>query len=432
MKAKILTAAMFVLMGFGLQSCTTDDGDIVIQEQTMVDVPEPVQKLFKENFPTAQNATWQQKNDMLQVAFSVEAQAHNAWFENDGTWKMTRVGKNLGPKTNGLSQAILDYIAANYPGWVIDDIDLIRTPTDQYYEIELEKRGEPDVTIFIRADGSLINSFVENTGNGGENVNAGSIPTAVQNAFNTRYPKALRTKWEREGQLYEAEFIMDNVKYEAYFQADGTWVRTQIEFNARKTTLPEAVQQYLATNYAGWTIDDADLIQTPTDEYYKLELEKRGQQDVTLLIRANGTLISSVNNGGNGGNHSGDDDLNPNGIPNVVMNAFKSLYPTAQRVEWEREKHLYKAEFDLNGSEYEVFFQSDGTWVRTEIELNLRTTKLPQAVQQYLATNYAGWTIDDADLIQTPTDEYYVLELEKRGQKDVKLYIRADGSTPNF
>ena len=75
MKAKILTAAMFVLMGFGLQSCTTDDGDIVIQEQTTVDVPEPVQKLFKENFPTAQNATWQQKNDMLQVAFSVVAES---------------------------------------------------------------------------------------------------------------------------------------------------------------------------------------------------------------------------------------------------------------------------------------------------------------------------------------------------------------------
>ena len=69
----------------------------------------------------------------------------------------TTLGLKTTAKTNGLSQAILDYIAANYPGWVIDDIDLIRTPTDQYYEIELEKRGEPDVTIFIRADGSLIN-----------------------------------------------------------------------------------------------------------------------------------------------------------------------------------------------------------------------------------------------------------------------------------
>ena len=161
-------------------------------------------------------------------------------------------------------------------------------------------------------------------------------------------------------------------------------------------------------------------------------MEKRGQQDVTLLIRADGTPIISQHDTGNGGNHSGDGDLNPNGIPNVVIATFKSLYPTAQRVEWEREGHLYKAEFDLNGSEYDVFFLSDGTWVRSVIELNLRTTNLPQAVQQYLATNYAGWTIDDADLIQTPGDEYYKLELEKRGQQDVKLYIRADGSIPNF
>ena len=430
MKKTIFMAAVVLVLGLGLQCCSNNEivGDVVTQQN--VDVPKNVQKLFDTNFPTAERVVWAKKSYIFEAMFSVESQAHDAWFENDGQWKLTRVGKNLDPKNNGLPQPILDYIAANYPGWVIDDVDLIRTLTGQYYEIELEKHGEPDITIFIRADGSLINSFVAKTGNG--SVSTASVPAAVLNAFNTRYPKALRTKWEREGHLYEAEFIMDNVKYEAFFQADGTWVRTEIEYNTWKNALPQAVQQYLATNYAGWTIDDADLIQTPGDEYYKLELEKRGQQDVTLLIRADGTPIISQNNTGNGGNHSGDDDLNPNDIPSAVMATFKSLYPTAQRVEWEREGHLYKAEFDLNGSEYDVFFLSDGTWVRSVIELNLRTTNLPQAVQQYLATNYAGWTIDDADLIQTPGDEYYKLELEKRGQQDVKLYIRADGSIPNF
>lgn len=433
MKKNFLMAAVALVFGLGLQSCSNDDvvvEDVVTQQN--VDVPEAVQELFEINFPTAESVVWSKKSDVYEATFSVETITHNAWFEKEGEWEMTRVGQNLGPRNNGLSQAILDYIAANYPGWQIDDVDLIRTPTDQYYEIELEKRGEPDVTIFIHADGTLINSFVEKTGTGSsEAVNSGSVPEAVVNAFNTRYPKALRTKWEREGQLYEAEFIMDNVQYEAYFQTNGTWVRTQSDVNLRTMTLPQAIQQYIATNHAGWTLDDADFIQTPTDEYYKIELEKRGSQDVTLLIRADGTLISTTNNNNNGGNHSGDDDLNTGAVPSAVASTFKAKYPTATRVEWEREGIYYKAEFTLNGSEHEAFFQSDGTWVRTEIELNMRTTTLPQAVQQYLATNYSGWTIDDAELIQTPTDEYYVLELEKRGQREVTLLIRADGTTPN-
>ena len=67
----------------------------------------------------------------------------------------------------------------------------------------------------------------------------------------------------------------------------------------------------------------------------------------------------------------------------------------------------------------------------TKSEINLRTATLPQAVKNYVAANYSGWSIDDADFIQTPTDEYYELELEKKGQQDVKLRIRPDGTVIN-
>ena len=150
---------------------------------------------------------------------------------------------------------------------------------------------------------------------------------------------------------------------------------------------------------------------------------------MTLQIRADGTLLNTVNN--NGTSHNNDNDLNTNSVPTAVRDAFSGRYPGAQQVEWERNAHLYEAEFVLNGVEYEAWFQADGTWVRTKSEINLRTATLPQAVKNYVAANYSGWSIDDADFIQTPTDEYYELELEKKGQQDVKLRIRPDGTVIN-
>lgn len=117
MKKNFLMAAVALVFGLGLQSCSNDDvvvEDVVTQEN--VDVPEAVQELFEINFPTAESVVWAKKSDVYEATFSVETVTHNAWFEKEGEWEMTRVGQNLGPKNNGLSQAILDYIAANYPG----------------------------------------------------------------------------------------------------------------------------------------------------------------------------------------------------------------------------------------------------------------------------------------------------------------------------
>lgn len=430
MKVRLLVIAAIAFLGMGLQSCTNEENDVLADDvQQEVTVPEAVQTLFEASFPAAQNVTWEKKSELLEAEFSVENAAYNAWFEKEGTWKLTRTGMNLGKQGSGLPQAIQDYIATNYPAWTIDDIDFIKTSKDEYYEIELEKRGEPEVTLFIRADGTLINSFVKNVNTTGTDVNSSAIPAAVVNAFNERYPKALRTKWEREGSQYEAEFILDNAKSEAFFRVDGTWLRTETEINLQTATLPQAIKEYLSANYAGWSIDDADFIQTPADEYYDLDLEKRNEQDVTLQIRADGTLLNTVNN--NGTSHNNDNDLNMNSVPTAVRDAFSGRYPGAQQVEWERNAHLYEAEFVLNGVEYEAWFQADGTWVRTKSEINLRTATLPQAVKNYVAANYSGWSIDDADFIQTPTDEYYELELEKKGQQDVKLRIRPDGTVIN-
>ena len=54
-----------------------------------------------------------------------------------------------------LPTAVEQYINENYPTAIIDDVDLIEVPTGKYYEIELEQRGDRDIYVNIKEDGTL-------------------------------------------------------------------------------------------------------------------------------------------------------------------------------------------------------------------------------------------------------------------------------------
>lgn len=114
------------------------------------------------------------------------------------------------------------------------------------------------------------------------------IPTSVKNAFAQKYPSSVAYDWEKDRGYYVAEFRNDGREAEAWFNPDGTWVKTETDF---VDVLPEAVQDYIDVNYPGYRIDDVDWVETPSDEYFDIELERNGKKDVYLHIRANGERI---------------------------------------------------------------------------------------------------------------------------------------------
>ena len=56
------------------------------------------------------------------------------------------------------------------------------------------------------------------------------------------------------------------------------------------------------------------------------------------------------------------------------------------------------------------------------------TSELPQAVTAAIAASeWATFSIDDIEYVQTPTAEYYLVELE-RGNREIELRIAAEGT----
>ncbi len=100
-------------------------------------------------------------------------------------------------------------------------------------------------------------------------------------------------------------------------------------------------------------------------------------------------------------------------------------YENARIIEIERERGMYKVEIIHNNIEKDVYFSMDHEWLYTEWDI--RISNLPQAVLDAIAqTQYAAYVIDDADFVQKPGSEYYVIELEQ-GRHEARLSITAQG-----
>ena len=95
-------------------------------------------------------------------------------------------------------------------------------------------------------------------------------------------------------------------------------------------------------------------------------------------------------------------------------------------MEYDYDKGLLEDEIWHENREKDVYFNGRNEWVYTEWDI--RRSELPQAVTAAIAASeWATFSIDDIEYVQTPTAEYYLVELE-RGNREIELRIAAEGT----
>lgn len=129
-----------------------------------------------------------------------------------------------------------------------------------------------------------------------------NIPEAVSNAFKTKYPGVdINTvKWETKGKYMVGDFKQVNnmEEVEAWFDATkGDWAMTETDYGKDIFLIPTEINlAFNKTEYAQWTIDDIKYYEYPdtTKNFYMIEVEKAGQQDMDLYFKPDGTSIKNV------------------------------------------------------------------------------------------------------------------------------------------
>lgn len=123
----------------------------------------------------------------------------------------------------------------------------------------------------------------------GEMMMLRSNSADIQAAVVELYPQARIIEMDKDRKTIEVDIIdSNNIKRDVYFDLSFRWLRTETDI--RRDALPAEVTARIASEYVGWYIDSAKLIDTPQDSYYLVEIDK-GEREKNIKIDAMGNIL---------------------------------------------------------------------------------------------------------------------------------------------
>ncbi len=112
------------------------------------------------------------------------------------------------------------------------------------------------------------------------------VPEIVIQQLESWYPGVSKVKWEMNDGMYQASFLMHNLKNEVVFSKEGAFSSAEAEMHLAE--LPEAVQAYLAEHFPNTTFEEIEM-----------EMDAKGvvtysveAGDTEYIISADGKLLS--------------------------------------------------------------------------------------------------------------------------------------------
>ena len=134
----------------------------------------------------------------------------------------------------------------------------------------------------------LLATFAINTTNA---TNPSNVDSAVRSQIEAKYKGAVIIEMEREDGKIKAEIIHDQKEKDVVSNAQGVWQSTK--FDISKSELPKKIKEVIkASKYSSYSIDNVEVIETPTQSMYEIELDKWYNSDeVTIYITFDGKLL---------------------------------------------------------------------------------------------------------------------------------------------
>ena len=126
-----------------------------------------------------------------------------------------------------------------------------------------------------------------------EQVPASKVPAVVQNSVMARFPDATGIDWKKNGSVYEAEFDRNKIEYNVHVDSSGKLLLYKYDIKA--TELPPVITAKISSDYDGYKIDDAEMIEKDTMIYYQAELEVKGKKELKLVFLRDGSLAKEIN-----------------------------------------------------------------------------------------------------------------------------------------
>jgi hypothetical protein len=117
------------------------------------------------------------------------------------------------------------------------------------------------------------------------------VPTAVKDAFHTRFPTVQSTAWKlKPDKHYEAEFTLKKTESAVQFDASGKWLETESAISRSK--VPRAVRNTADRRFKDYKVVETQTVQRWNEKspVYELHLEN-SREIVKAQFSAEGVIL---------------------------------------------------------------------------------------------------------------------------------------------
>lgn len=136
-------------------------------------------------------------------------------------------------------------------------------------------------------------------------ITKAETPPVVVTSFETKYPKAQKVEWVRydpipednwniEKDYYYITYEVDGVPYGAWYDPEGTWIRTSTPFKDI-AGLPAAVSKAIADGFPGYEVVEVDKENDKNTDMYEVEM-KKGEAKAKVKFLPNGDIFKAKTN----------------------------------------------------------------------------------------------------------------------------------------
>lgn len=121
---------------------------------------------------------------------------------------------------------------------------------------------------------------------------------AFVDALNSMNLNLQNVKWEKKGVYKVAEGKQALYDVDVWFDAEAKWAMTETDYGRDLVNVPQTIINSIGTiengAYANWAIEDVEYYQRPDINFFKIEVESPGQNDVYLYYYEDGNFIKST------------------------------------------------------------------------------------------------------------------------------------------
>lgn len=222
--------------------------------------------------------------------------------------------------TTDVPQSVIVAIATAFPGYTITKVERDTERNVVVYEIHINN-GTMKKTLYYDSNWKLLATYIGNDHHtGGDHrdstIAIASLPQAVKDSITRFYAGYTITKAEQELKngviTYEVQITNGTLKMTLVYDATGHLIQTQTEGNRGDNggnddhngnngnndhdngislaSIPASVTTYVTTNYAGYTVNDAEKKVKNGVTTYEIEI-KMGNVEKTLVFDVNWVFV---------------------------------------------------------------------------------------------------------------------------------------------